>query len=365
MATLQERIEDYIGTQTDTEALSTWLTEGARIVANTLKPEKLELYAINKVDSNGTAGISIIDGRPIDAHASGYRAKLYPASQKAMLIDGDSIHFAIPTSPAWYMETSKAYVKPSGGIIRWFGYPILAFSNDSDAVKNFPIEALGTVVLYAAIQGQIKILSDLTTTTIGGLGFTDPAPITPPAAPAFTWTDAEIATVGLSLVSFADTLEFTPPVFAGSYTNMETALSNQDGALAIAYGQEIQNQLGQYSQDLQTAVADFQKDLQEYQAGLQKAIEDARLASQSLSQQAQLTNDTNLQNEIYTLKAQVDEYNALLGRYQAQMGYYSVLVQGEVARIQALIAQYGIMSQNYFGILENLRKEFQFSLGNL
>jgi hypothetical protein len=364
MAKFQTRIEDYIGTQSDTAALSDWLTEGARVVANALKPDKLELYAIDK----GTIGvpgsaIDITGGRPIDAHCVGYKAKLYPASEKAMLVDADSIHYAILTSPAWYMESSKAFVKPFG-IVRWFGYPTVTF--DVETIVDYPSEALGAIVLYASIQGQIRRLTDLTTITIGNLVFSNiSAAITPPATPSFTWTDAVVATVGLSLVSFTDSLLFTPPVFGGTYTDMNTALANQDGALAIAYSQRIQNQLNEYSQDIQNAVAKFQEDLQEYQAGLQKTIENARLESQRLSQQAQLTNDINMQNEIYTLKEQVDEYNALLGRYQGQITYYGAQVQGEVARIQTLMAQYSLMSQNYLQILESLRAEFKISLETL
>ena len=363
MATFKVRIEDLIGAVGDDNALSDWLTEGARHVADSIKrTERLILYATDKTDSG--SGIAITGGRPLSAHKSGYEARLILIGQRAKALDGDSRHYALASDPQWYMDVSKGYVIPGGGTIKWFGYPTVAYGDST--ITNYPSEALGTIVLYAAVQGGIRILSDLTTTTLGGITFASGAiDQAAPSVPSFTWTDAQAATVGLSSIPFIDNLSFTPPVFAGSYTSIDTALGNQDIELAAGYNQKVQNQLNQYSQDLQNSVAQFQKDLQEYQLGLQKATQQAQLDSQRLTQQAQLTNDINMQNEIYTLKEQVDEYTAKLGKYQADVSYYGTQVQVETSRVQFLIAKYTSMAQNYLQILENLRKEFQTSLESL
>ena len=366
MATFQARIEDHVGTlaSADTAFMTDILTDGARVVVDYLAnkgSDKLEIYATDKTDAG--SGIDITSGRPMSAHKSYYSANRIPVEMKAKAADEDSRHYAIATDPIWYIEKTKAYVLPGGGTIRWVDYPTVAFGDST--VSNYPPEGYDTMVLYAAMRYGIRILSDLTTTTIGGItAYTSPV-ITPPSAPSFTWTDAVAATVGLSLVSFTDSLSFTPPVFGGSYASIDTALGNQDIELGMAYNQKVQNQLNQYSQDLQNAAATFQEDLQTYQLGLQQAIEDARMGSQRLSQQAQLTNDINMQNEIYTLKEQVDEYSASLGKYQGDVGYYSSQIQGESIRIQSLIQEYQLMSQNYLQILESLRKEFQLSMESL
>jgi hypothetical protein len=363
----QTRIEDHVGTlaSADTAFMTDVLTDGARVVIDYLVnkgSDKIEIYATDKTDAG--SGIDITSGRPFSAHKSNYPARRIPVEMKAKATDADSLHYAISTDPVWYLDKTKAYVLPGGGTVRWIDYPTVLYSDST--VSNYPPEGYDTIVLYASQRYLIRILSDLTTTTIGGItAFTTPTSIVPPASPNFTYTDAIIATVGISQINFTDSLSFTPPVFGGSYTTMDTALGNQDVELAQGYNQKIQSQLGQYSQDLQKSVADFQKDLQEYQLGLQKAIENARLESQRLTQQAQLTTDGNLQNEINTLNEQVQEYQALLGKYQTEVSDYGVKIQKESARIQSLIAEYQLMTQNYLQILENLRKEFQLSLESL
>jgi len=363
----QTRIEDHVGTlaSADTTFMTDVLTDGARVVIDYLVnkgSDKIEIYATDKADAG--SGVDITSGKPFSAHKSNYPARRIPVEMKAKAADADSLHYALSTDPVWYIDKTKAYVLPGGGKVRWIDYPTVLYSDST--VTNYPPEGYDPMVLYASQRYLIRILSDLTTTTIGGITtFTTPTSIVPPASPNFTYTDAIIATVGISQINFTDSLSFTPPVFGGSYTTMDTALGNQDVELAQGYNQKIQSQLGQYSQDLQKAVADFQKDLQDYQLGLQKAIENARLESQRLTQQAQITTDTNLQNEIYTLNEQVQEYQALLGKYQAEVGNYGAQIQKESVRIQSLIAQYQLMSQNYLQILENIRKEFQLSLESL
>jgi hypothetical protein len=370
MATFQARIEDYVGvlTSPDTAFMTDSLTEGARIVIDHLaskNSDKLELYATDKVSAGGIGGGAVITGgRAISAHKSNYPARRVPVEMSAQLSDADSIHYALPTDPAWYIDKTKAYVLPTSGTVRWVAYPAVAYS--LSALSDFPPEGYSAVVQYAAIQYEIRLLSDLTTSTLGGITASFPSSVGGIlAAPSFTYTDARVDLIGISEITFADTLTFISPVFGGSYSNIDVALSNQDTELAQGYAQKLQTQLQQYSQDLQNAVAQFQEDLQVYQTNFQRVVENARIASQRLSQQAQLTTDINLQNEINSLNEQVQEYQATLGRYNVLTSDYTAQVQKEIGRIQSLISQYQVMSQNYIIILENLRKEFQTSLESL
>jgi len=296
MATFQERIEDLIGTVGDTAAESDWLTEGAKVVINTVDPEKLELYATDKTDS-GT-GIDITNGKPIDAHKSGHRAKLYSASMKAMLSDADSIHYALATSPAWYKETSKGYVLPSGGIIRWVAYP--AVISSASTIAAFPPEGYHAIILYAAIMGQIRKITDLISTTMAGITFTISNTLPIIAVPSFT---------------------YTKPVFSGVYTDIATALTNQDVELARGHGEKVSLYLQQYSVDIQ--------------------------------------------NELNEFNASVQEYQSTLGKYNAEVGAYQAQVQKEVGRVQSVIQQYVSMYQGYFELLKNLREELKMALSTL
>lgn len=364
----QTRIEDYVGTlaSADTTFMTDTLTAGARVVADYIvrkSSDKVDLYATDKTDTDGSTGIDVTGGVVISAHKSYYPARRIPVEMKAKALDGDSLHYAISTDPVWFIEKSKGYVLPGGGVLRHFVYPAVTYSDST--ISNYPPSAIPAVVLYAAAQYSIRILSDLTTTTIGGISFTSPSLVVPPSSPSFTWTDAVAATVGMTQIGFTDELVFNPPVFTGSYTSMDTALTNQDIELGLGYNQKIQSQLNEYSQNIQKAVADFQKDLQTYQLGLQKAIENARLESQRLTQQAQITTDINLQNEINTLNEQIQEYQAQLAKYQGDISSYGTQIQKEASRIQSILGQYQLQSQNYLQILENLRKEFQLSLESL
>lgn len=296
MATFQERIEDLIGAVGDTAAESDWLTEGARVVINTIDPEKLELYATDKTD--GGSGIDITNGKPIDAHKLGYRAKSYPASMKAILSDADSIHYALATSPAWYKETSKGYVLPGGGTIRWVAYPTVAYS--ATTIAAFPPEGYHAMVVYAAIMGQMRKITDLISTTMAGITFT------------ITYT---LPVIGIA------SLVYTKPTFGGVFTDITTALGNQDIELAQGHGNKTALYLQQYSADMQ--------------------------------------------NELNEFNAQVQSYQMTLAGYDREITEYQVEVQKEVGRIQSVIQLYISMYQGYFELLKNLREELKMALSTL
>jgi len=367
MATFQARIEDHVGTlaSADTTFMADVLTAGARLVIDRLadkSSDKIELYAVEK--SDGGSGEGITAGRIISAHKNYQPARRIPIEMKARALDANSIHYALATDPVWFIEMNNGYVLPGGGTLRYIPYPTV--TSGLSIIEKYPPEGYDAMILYASVRYMMRILSDLTTSTIGGLsGFSSPLSPAPPALPSFTYVNASAAIVGLAEITFTGTLTFTPPVFGGAYINIKAALGNQDVELAMGYNSELQAQLSQYSQDIQNAVAKFQEDLQEYQSGLQIKIENARLESQKLSQQAQIITDVNLQNAINSLNEQVQEYQALLGKYQIDTGIYGNQIQKESLRIQSLLSQYQLMSTNYLQILENLKKEFQSALESL
>ena len=354
----QTQVEDRVGTISDTSALTDWLTDGARIVIDYLanrRSDKLDLYATEKSDSG--SGVDITGGRPISAHKSNYPARRIPVEMKARAVDADSSEYATATDPVWYVSETKGYVLPLGGTIRWAAYPAVAYN--ASTVSNFPPEGYPAFVLYASIQYQIRNINDLIKSTLGGLTFTFPSTVTPPAAPSFTYTDAIADTIGTETIVFTDTLTFVAPTFGGDYTDMDTALSNQDVDLASGFGLKLKTQLEEFNEKLQNAVAEFNKDSQSHQLNLQKAIEQARINSQRLAEQAKLTTDVDLQNKINSLKKEMDEYSASLGKYQSDNQSYSIQVNKEIQRVGTLVQQYQTMSANYIEILKELRQEYK------
>jgi len=298
MATFQTRIEDYIGSVGDTAAESDWLTEGARIIADRLQPDRLMLYATDKDDTDGSTGISLAGGRPLSAHKSNYPATRITVNEKAMAADSDSNHYASTKDPVWYVDAQKGYVLPSGGTIKWFVYPTVAYSGST--ISNYPSEAYGALVLYAAIQGQVRIISDLIKTTMAGVSF------------SLSGTLPTIASA---------TFSYTKPTFGGSYTNIETALTNIDLERAQAEGLELQLQLDEHAKDIQNELNEYNKDVQQSQANL--------------------------------------------GEYDATTKSYIAEVNKEVGRIQAVITQYSQMFAGYFQLLKELREEYNRALETL
>jgi hypothetical protein len=292
MATFKVRVEDLVGSVGDDAFLSDVLTEGSRYVADRLKPERLILYATDKTDTDGTTGIAITSGRPLSAHKSGYEAKLIPRGQVAKALDADSLNYAISTDPSWYIDTTKGYVIPGGGTIKWFGYPTVAYGDQT--ITNYPSEAYGAVVLYAAIQGQSRKISDLVATTMAGISF------------AITQT---LPAVGVA------SLVYTKPTFSGVYTDIATALTNQDVELAQGHGNKVSLYLQQYGADMQ--------------------------------------------NELNEFNAQVQSYQMTLAGYDREIAEYQAEVQKEVGRIQSIIQQYVSMYQGYFELLKSLKEEFE------
>jgi len=370
MATFGARVQDYVGTFSNTDLLDDTLTAGARIVIDLLavKEEalnpihsRLELYATDKTDA-GT-GIDITGGRAINAHKSSYGARKVSQRLIAQVAAAASIHFAVATDPVWYLLKNEAFVLPGGGVVRWVAYPTVA---DSDsAVSNFPPEGYPVFVLYSAVQCQMSIISTLVVTTIGGISYTAPTNVTPPGAPSFTWTDATGTTIDLATVSISNTLTFSPPVFGGSYANAETALGDEDIELAGGHLSKINQQLQEYNTDLQRQLSEFNKEAKQYDNELQEAITQAGIDAQRASAQAGLTQNLKLQNEINDYRQDVEEYQADLGKYQADIQDYAAQVGEEVQRIGTIVGQYSLMSQSHLALLKELRQEYQQILGTI
>ena len=366
MATFGALVQDYIGTFANTDLMDHTLTEGARIIVDKLADEKdsrLDIYATDKTDADGSTGVVITAGRPLSAHKSGYEATLVPIGMKAVISDSDSIHYAVSTSPRWYMDLKKAYVLPSGGTIKWFAYPTVA--NDDSAISNFPPQGYPSVVLYSAVNCQLSIISTLIVTTMAGEVFVNPSNVSPPSAPSFTWTDATGTTIDLSTISISKILTFTPPAFGGSYTDITTRLGNSDLEWAKGEGVKLDVQLKQYQTDLQNALSDFNKESKQYDNELQEAIAQAGINAQRASAQGALTQDLKLQNEINDYRQDAEEYQAKLGKYQADVQEFTAQVNESAQDLSTETQKNSSMLQGHLALAEKLKQEYIEALGIL
>lgn len=223
MATFKERVEDRIGSISDDNALSDWLTAGARFITNILPPSRVEKYTTDLIDAG--LGISVTTVRILRAHKEGYNARRIDAGLAAKIADAASIHYANTTDPAWYVSNGLGFVIPSGGTIVGMAYPTVLYS--ASTINNFPVDLDEGVVLYASIQGTLRQMSTLTTSTLGGLSITT---IMPPSAPS---------------------------AISVSYTNTDAALTNQDIELSSGHLNKVQTQISEYGAKLQLYGADI------------------------------------------------------------------------------------------------------------
>ena len=216
MSTYQVRVEDRVGTISDTAAISDWLTAGAKFITNILPIERLIKYTTNLTD--GGSGVSVTTYRVVSANKSGYGARLIPHTLAGAVGNSSSIHYPSTTDPVYYILNGLAYVKPSGGTVVAMAYPTVAYGDST--ITAFPIDLDEGVVLYACIQGRLRQMSDLTITTLGGLSI---SATTPPTAPA---------------------------AISVAYTNTDSALTNQDIELASGHLNKVQTQISEYDAKL-------------------------------------------------------------------------------------------------------------------
>ena len=419
MSTYQVRIEDKVGAVSDTAALSDFLTAGAKFIVNILPPNRLIKFTTNLTDSG--SGVSVTTSRVLGANKSGYGAREIPQSLIAQIANTSSIHYAGTTDPVFYILNGLAFVKPSGGTVVAMAYPTVAYSDST--ITAFPIDLDEGVVLYACIHGRLRQMSDLTITTLGGLSISTIAKPIAPAYPAFTFTEvsytdasytsaeytpaiytnALIDTITSTSVSFSDTLNYIAPVFGGSYTNVDTALTNNDIELSNAHLSKVNSQLEEMQKDLLVSLNEFNKDKGEFDANLQIALTDAQLAQQRLveqtrtqvelnkfnaqqalqealqnaSQESQvdivnrraaleldITNkskslEASIINKSKELERQIQEYSAKLQNYGQEVNAYSTQINEEISQASARINQYNIQFQQYAVGLESIKKEFE------
>jgi len=419
MSTYKERIENKIGSVGDDAALSDFLTAGGKFFVNILPPERLEKFTVDLADSG--SGVSIVAYRVLRAHKSNYGARKVDAGLAAQVVDSNSIHYAISTDPAWYILNGLAYVKPTSGTVVAMAYPTVAYGDST--ITAFPADLDEGVVIYACIQGRLRQMSDLTITTLGGLSIITIVKPIVPASPSFTWADASytdasytdaeytpaiyinalIDTVASTAVSFTDTLVYTPPVFSGNFTNVDTSLTNQDIELANAHLSKQNTLLEQMQKELLVSLNDFNKEKGEFDANLQIAITDAQLTQQRLIEQTKtqvelnkfnaqqalqeelsnaaqgsqvdianrradleldITNksktlETAIVNKSKELERQIQEYSAKLQNYGQEINSYSTEINQEISRVGSRINQYNIQFQQYALGLESLKKDFE------
>ena len=177
MATFQVQIEDMIGVvettagsaTSDTTALSSFLTDGAKEVINMMNPSMLITCATEQTFTPKAVGsedetlntTKIFNVRRNDGTID-QPCRLIMSSMKGRASDSLEMDFASKTDPVYYLENNKINILPSSstGVGKYSEVQFPSITHSDSAISNFADEAEYVVVLYAAMKGAERIVAN-------------------------------------------------------------------------------------------------------------------------------------------------------------------------------------------------------------
>jgi len=253
MATFQARVEDYVGTITDTGALSAWLTDAARLVVSLMPPEVMtKFHTSTAIASGGTT-------------SSATRMTMVTRANKPCIVvgpeledkitDGNSFFYATAASPIALIKDGTVYAYPTGGTPLMWGIPHPTVLYSESSVANFPIWMESIIVLYSAVNFQ----SGAMTTLLADIP-SPPTIATPTAVPVSAGVPVSLFTALQTAITDED-IELA----GGIIRQIETIIAEWTAEQSMAirnYTAQVQGVLGQ-AQVLATQLAQLRTQYQE------------------------------------------------------------------------------------------------------
>ena len=331
------RVEDLIGSVSDTGAVTQWLKDGAWDVINRVKkidPSMLPLFAkiTEGVGNDAAIGNNLLLGvyRTDSGTESEYRE--VPASFKYKIENSDSLYEASTSDPVFYRENGRIYLRPRGGDndMSLVTIDTTNLVHGGSGADYFPEDMEYLIALYAAIQVLQRAMADTsmpsnvvdlvlpalpddadvdfsgvpTAPSFVGptLSLSTLSPISdltlsavPPATPSLTSVtftsinsavDASAPVFSTATVSAADVYTgsaptFTSPVMvAPNWSDTESWITDEDAEMLGARIATIQGQVAEYSAKLQESQAQFNKENAIYQSAMQESMQEVQIANQ-------------------------------------------------------------------------------------
>ena len=162
---------------TENDALSDWLTAGARLVLNAMPIHKLERIISHESSDFGDGGLDVEGKRIVEvfrkdgANSNTNLRYFHPARKigvkmKGRATDSSYMEFASATDPAYYIDEQKLFVLPAMDGNNYANVSFIdtsitvAHGDGASGIANFPDEAEYAVVLYAARQALERKVSN-------------------------------------------------------------------------------------------------------------------------------------------------------------------------------------------------------------
>jgi len=397
---------------TEDDALSDWLTAGARAVLNILPFNKLERIATNtsftnSVDVEGKKIISVV--RRDNNHSSKAFMPCRKLSSALMgrVSDSSYMEAASESDPAYIIQGDVLNTYPGSNqsndsrVVSIDTSITVAHGDGVSGISNFPEEAEHAVVLYASRNALQRLMNNMN--AIGALTVSVSAPGAPSLATVSysnaTNADASATAVGAITVATVaksdisgDVPTYSKPTQTFDISQFETFLeTDEDTELAQIQLGRVNHELGEYQADIQNELNEFNKENARYQANvqaetqkhnsdLQKAITQAQLDAADAQQEAQQATQVDLankaadqvlalQNSAQTMAAAIQNNDDLLQKFNAELGKYSAQVNDEVqeysANLQKDTAKYQWYGQQYQMVEARYKEEIQTLQGAL
>jgi hypothetical protein len=426
MQTLKEQVNNLTNIDfSDDSALADFFTEGHRmVVANLPQSSALTQSATSTITSGTFSAANLSEDdillvtRSNGTHAFQCRKIPIDSVYKYAASSG-YYEEATALDPAWYIEDGSLTVIPTpdsnGAKIKYRNYQSFAASGSNDyditnatEVPNLPIKTRHIVILYVGIRVCERKLVEINSTLPSDLSvpvietistslptYTAPAGIVMPSAPA----DIDLSNVPSFPTFVAPSLPAEPDFTyisqvvetASDFTEMETALDDEDAELSGARGQKIQAKISEYSAKVNNAANVYREAVDEYSQkisryGQQLGAETQRVQNetQKFTQEigkatSQTTTDLssfnakiNSETARFTndLQKNKADFDTALQKYQAEIQKVSTAnssnmakfgndLQNFNAKIQKQTALYQWVSQQ----LQNLRTDFNEAMG--
>ena len=164
--TFKNQVDALTGfASTEDDALSDWLTSGAKEIINQLPPNLLKLCCLEQTFTSAAVGNeaeSIATGKILAVFASNHEARRISSNKKHQANDSDLIQYATSTDPVYYIQNGKINVLPASLSCQYeeVQYPSITHGGGASGVANFPDEAEYLIVLYAAIKAVERLMLD-------------------------------------------------------------------------------------------------------------------------------------------------------------------------------------------------------------
>lgn len=356
MATLQARIEGYVGQLTSTATLPDALAVEASFLIRNYSAERLVEFA-NVAQIVSSAGLSIGEARVVKAYRNGHEATFVPSNTR--LTDSESLYYASSRTPVYEMDKRdggyKVYLHPDAsaseiGLVYRVPYPtsISLSSSNVNVYPNEPVipfEATEAVVLSGAAHEMAYRISN-SVSQLGTAFYTSPtAPVLVPSALPDSpdiYTNAvtsQVATgisgLDTNIVAVGNIANPSLPVLTLDFSPVTTALADDDFEKSRSELENLQQQISEYASEASVVLDEWKNSVvQSYLSNVEAKITQARLNADLVGQYASRADQTNTANEARALEARYRDYEMELQRYQVSFTEQIREIELFAARVQ-------------------------------